>query len=369
MHQLASRLTDRFEVVVSTSMAPGAKAIEDMDGVKVFRYRYAPSALQTLVYGGGLVANIKARPWKMLLLPSYLIAWMWQVWGFRRRHGADIIHAHWLVPGALVAALTHGNVPYCITAHGTDVLGLRGFCWQRLRRLIAKDANAITAVGARVRDTLLAEGIQSVKILPMGVDLARTFHADAHIPRSSRVIYVGRLIDSKRPDHALLAFSKALQIVPELTLDVVGDGPARVGFERIAAQLGIQSKIRFHGRRGSTEIATMLRAAAALICPSGSDAAPEGLGLVAIEALGCGCPVASAPNIALQVALPATAPINFAANDSIDALSIALLAALQRPPSLTHTKPEWHKQIMRDFDWENIAHRYGDILEGLERSK
>jgi tRNA A37 threonylcarbamoyladenosine synthetase subunit TsaC/SUA5/YrdC len=37
VHQLASRLTNRFDVVVSTSRAPGTKPSEIMDGVQVYR--------------------------------------------------------------------------------------------------------------------------------------------------------------------------------------------------------------------------------------------------------------------------------------------------------------------------------------------
>ena len=45
VHELAKRQTDRFDVTVLTSSAPGAATHEHNDGVEVVRYRYAPRPL------------------------------------------------------------------------------------------------------------------------------------------------------------------------------------------------------------------------------------------------------------------------------------------------------------------------------------
>lgn len=369
VHDLASRLTDRFDVVVSTSRAPGAKSTEIMDSVRVVRYHYAPAGWESLVYGGGLSANLKAAPWKLLLLPSYLLAWTWQAWQLRRELGADVVHAHWFFPGALIAAISCGKTPYCITAHGTDVLGLKGSLWKCIRRFAAEPARTITAVGTRVQDQLETEGISNVRLLPMGVDLLHTFHPDFQLARSMRALYVGRLTSSKRPSVAVLAFSKALQNIPELMLDVVGDGPELGALQQLAEKLGIQSKLHFHGRKDQKKIAAMFRSAAVLICPSGGDDAPEGLGLVAVEALGCDCPVASAPNLALQAAIPQAAPIHYATDSGAGALSKAMLRALRDPGRTTGSTSQWRKGLFETFSWEHVAREYGDILEELAKSK
>lgn len=365
VHQLASRLTTRFDVVVSTSHAPGAKVIETMDGVLVLRYRYAPAGWESLVYGGGLVANLKEAPWKLLLVPSYLVAWAWQISQLKRRQRFDAIHAHWFIPAALVATFVKGSTPICVTAHGTDVLGLTGRPWRQLRRFIATRSTAITAVGKPVQDVLGSEGVTGVSLRPMGVDLSGTFVPPAQPRRSSRVLFVGRLVSSKRPEVALLALAEALKAAPQLGMDIIGDGPQRGHLEQLSEDLGIRSQVVFHGRRNQAEIASLFQQAAALICPSGGHAAPEGLGLVAVEALGCGCPVVSAPNAALQAAIPDTAPIHYAANDCPESICQVLLSVLQAPAPDATLATEWRKQLLETFDWPSISDSYGSLIEKL----
>ena len=68
VHELSSRLTDRFEVRVITPHHQGAATSEERDDVDVSRYCYAPEKLQTLVYDGGMVTNLRRQPLKWLML-------------------------------------------------------------------------------------------------------------------------------------------------------------------------------------------------------------------------------------------------------------------------------------------------------------
>ena len=372
VHQLALRLTDRFDVVVMTSRAPGARPLEVMDGVQVHRYAYAPSPWETLVHGGGLMGNLRATPWKLLLLPTYLTCWIWQVAMLRRKYRFDVVHAHWFVPGAIVAALAMRGTPMCVTAHGTDVLGLKDGLWRWLRQFIAIRSAAITVVGKRLQDALESEGIAPTMLLPMGVDLSGLFvpMTRKHGAPSSRLLFVGRLVEAKRPDVVMRVFAKALEVHANLDLDMVGDGPERCRLEALADELGIRSHVTFHGRKNQAEIAVMYRLAMALIIASGGDDAPEGLGLVAIEALGSGCPVVSAPNVALQAVLPEAAPIRYASDSSSDALTEALLGRLAEPDcNVSDTESPWRDQLVQQFGWEAVAEEYGRLLESLIVSK
>ena len=366
VHQLASRLTGRFDVAVSTSRAPGAVGHETIGDVEVFRYAYAPAPLETLVHGGGLVGNLRAQPWKLLLLPGFLLGWILQLRALHRRFHFDAVHAHWFIPGAIVAACAIPGVPLCVTAHGTDVLRLRGGAWTWLRRRVAARARVVTAVGTALRDALQAEGIAPVEILPMGVDLSGTFVPGARRGPGTRLLFVGRLVAAKRPEVALHAFRDILRTRPEMRLDVVGDGPERVRLERLASELGIGEAVSFHGRQGHAALACMYREAAGLLVPSGSPDAPEGLGLAAIEALGCGCPVVSVPNSSLQSLLPEGTPIRYARDASAGAIAAATLAMLDEAGARPFDpRGPWRETLAGRFGWNAVAARYGDLLASL----
>ena len=129
VHELSRRLTDQFDVRVVGPHAPGALRHENMDGVEIRRFRYAPVRLQTLVNDGGIVTNLKRQPWKWLLVPSFILGLFWSTWREIRRWRPDVVHAHWLIPQglvmALLSALSSRTPPYVVTSHGADLFALR----------------------------------------------------------------------------------------------------------------------------------------------------------------------------------------------------------------------------------------------------
>ena len=94
VHELARRLTDRFQVIVLGPHAPGAKTHEVLDDVEVIRYRYAPERLETLVNDGGIVTNLRLARWKLLLVPGFVLTQAWRAWRLIRTRNIDVIHAH-----------------------------------------------------------------------------------------------------------------------------------------------------------------------------------------------------------------------------------------------------------------------------------
>ena len=150
VHELSRRLTDQFDIRVVGPHAPGALRRETMDDVEIRRFRYAPVRLQTLVNDGGIVTNLKRRPWKWLLVPSFILGLFWSTWREIRRWRPDVVHAHWLIPQGLVMALlsvlSSRTPPYVVTSHGADLFALRAWPLPALKRFVARRAAALTVV-------------------------------------------------------------------------------------------------------------------------------------------------------------------------------------------------------------------------------
>src|SRR5689334_22002135 len=148
VHELAKRLTDAFDVRVLCPHAPGAPREEEMDGVHVRRFRYAPAALETLVNDGGITTNLRRHRWKWTLVPGFLLALMVSSVRELRRARANVIHAHWLLPQGLIAALlvalSRAAPPFIVTSHGADLFGLRSKPLQAMKRLVARRAASVT---------------------------------------------------------------------------------------------------------------------------------------------------------------------------------------------------------------------------------
>jgi glycosyltransferase involved in cell wall biosynthesis len=116
--------------------------------------------------------------------------------------------------------------------------------------------------------------------MPVATEL---FSPDGATPRRN-LLFVGRLNAQKGVEHLLQAVAA---MKTRADLDVVGDGPNREALERLAGELSIGDRVRWHGQLPQPELATMYRRAAAVVVPS----IDEGLGLVAVEALLCEAPV------------------------------------------------------------------------------
>ena len=58
---------------------------------------------------------------------------------------------------------------------------------------------------------------------------------------------ITRLVAVKRVDHAIRAWQKVVQSLPEAKLDIYGDGPERDQLQGLIGSLGLQNKVTLHG--------------------------------------------------------------------------------------------------------------------------
>jgi glycosyltransferase involved in cell wall biosynthesis len=180
-------------------------------------------------------------------------------------------------------------------AHRFSVPGTAAVTWGLLRKFHAPSA-AILAATPGLKAELESRGFGNVRLWPRGVDsnLFRPRHGDLGLPRPI-FLTVGRVATEKN----LPAF---LSLDLPGTKVVVGDGPSRDELQRRfpdAVFLGAQ-----HGER----LAETYAAADVFVFPSLTDT----FGLVLLEALASGVPVA---------AFPASAPRDVIGDSGVGALN------------------------------------------------
>lgn len=369
VHELAKRMVATFRVIVLTPSSPGAASRECMDGVEVIRYRYAPQSMETLVYGGGITSHLRRSPWKCLLLPTFLMAQIFTLIRATVAHRPSIIHAHWAIPqgalATLVRVLGRQRIPLLVTAHGSDVFGLRGGFFRAIRAWVGRHIDTWTVVGDLLADKLVEEGAartrESVAVMPMGVDLSSTFARSDHRRDTDMILFVGRLVPGKGVDVLLDAMVQVAVAVPTARLEIAGDGPLRISLESRAIELGISSHIKFHGALGNHLLPELYRVAAVTAAPFTS---VQGFGLTIVEALGCGCPVVttslgSAREMARDVSL-----IQFVEPGDSSGLAQSLICALRDPPNEVRTEASV-AYVRERYDWNTVALSYVRLYERL----
>ncbi|MDQ6770402.1 MAG: glycosyltransferase [Gemmatimonadota bacterium] len=264
----------------------GLPASEEIEGVSIDRFRYAPRRYEKLAYTGNMVSDVATSWSAKFALVGFLGADFLQAVRARRNFEPEIVHAHWWFPngvvGTWVAGLAH--IPLVTTLHGTDVRLARTVGVAKpLFGHVLKHSAAVTTVSHWLKDETerLVSGVHPT-VAPMPVATNLFVPSDSH--DGQRLLFVGRLTPQKGVEHLLRAFAG---MKTHASLDIVGDGPSRAGLEQLAGELGIAARIRWHGRVAQHDLPRFYQRAAALVVPS----VEEGLGLVAVEALLCETPV------------------------------------------------------------------------------
>jgi hypothetical protein len=115
--------------------------------------------------------------------------------------------------------------------------------------------------------------------------------------RSTRptVVLVSRLVPHKRVDLLLGHVATVAARLPGLRVEIVGDGPDRPRLQNLAADLGLQSTVRFHGRVSDDERDRLL--SQAWLTTSTSTAEGWGCSVIEAAAWGVPCLALQAPGI------------------------------------------------------------------------
>jgi poly(glycerol-phosphate) alpha-glucosyltransferase len=99
-----------------------------------------------------------------------------------------------------------------------------------------------------------------------------------------RAIMITRLVSVKRVDHAILAWQKVVQSLPEAKLDIYGDGPEKDQLQELIGSLGLEDKVTLHGYLENAR--EQARTAICHILTSSY----EGQAIAIAEAMALGCP-------------------------------------------------------------------------------
>lgn len=377
VYELCHQLIDRFAITVIAPHAPGSATRENLHGIDVVRFRYAPERWEKLAYAGGIPTRLRRMPWLSLLVPGFMLAMLFAGYRQLRSGKPQAVHAHWLIPGGLVGALltrvSRNRPRLLITAHGGDIYGLRGRLATLMKRWVLTRADQVTVVSAALADAAAALGCppQRISVLPMGTDLTTTFvpqkpeePAGTRVLRS--VVYAGRLVDKKGIDTLLQASAIVLEKLPGLRLTIAGHGPALEQLRALSRELGIERQVEFTGPYRIADLPRLYADAELAVFPfrmaQGGD--QDGFGLALVEAMGCGVPVVGSDIAPLDDLLIDGVTGLRATADDANAFAAAIIASLDDPPGALDRARAARSNVLRRYDWPVIAARYAELLLG-----
>jgi glycosyltransferase involved in cell wall biosynthesis len=267
---------------------------EAVNGVPVWRFRYASDARETLAYQGDLGKVQIAGRRSLFAHSRFMCAFRREAMAVTARESPRTIHAHWWIPAGLIARSLRFSGNLIVTLHGTDLRLLRDRRWLRpLARRVFARASVVTVVsswlGSALRE-MLPETAAKLEVVPMPLNDDVFFH-DASLSLARDVpllVSVTRFTEQKR-NHVLL---RALALLRErgiaFNARLIGEGPLRPEIIRQIGSFGLEDRVTLMNPVSQTELAAQYREADLVVLP----AVDEGFGMALVEAQLCGTAVA-----------------------------------------------------------------------------
>jgi len=374
VYDLSLRLKDKFHIIILAPHCVKSKTKEELDGLEVVRYRYAPERFESLAYEGGITAKLKTNKFNWFLLPFFFLGQWIAIVRIIKKHPVKVIHAHWLIPQgilALMARLISKNKPKILcTSHGGDLYSLNDPISKVIKRYVIRNVDALTVVSTAMQQEIkkLVQQTSLPEVAPMGTNLKRLFTPDDTVQRNPNLLlFVGRLVEKKGLKYLLRALPEVIKKYPNIILNIVGTGPEQKSLKQQITRLNLDNYVRFLGRLSHEELVGQYRQAYISVFPfiEADNGDKEGLGLVMIEAMGCGCPVIASDIPAVRDVIFDGKTGGFVEAGNSKELQEKIIMWLGREDICQTISAKALQVVRRKFDWKSVSTQYETILQTL----
>jgi glycosyltransferase involved in cell wall biosynthesis len=287
--------------------------------------------------------------------------------------GYDVIHAHWVLPNGLPAALVAAwhRVPLVVSLHGSDVfLAERAFPLALTAATVFRSAGAITACSGELRERAIRLGAPTdrSRVIPYGVDAASftsdpadcaVVRAELGLPTDGPLVAaLGRLVYKKGFGTLIEAFARLVRAHPNARLAIAGYGELRDELEQQARAAGVP--VTFVGQLDRRMAARFIAAADVYVVPSVRDQAGnvDGLPNALLEGMSAGRPivasrVAGIPDVIDDgqhgVLVPPGDPA---------ALAVAIGHLLAAPDVAARLGSRARRRVLHELTWEAACEQF-----------
>ena len=357
-----------YEVDVICMRRAGEPQEENLDGIRIHRLPLEHER------GVGLSAIVREYVGFTVLAARRLT-------GLARRRRYRVVHVHnppdFLMLAALPAKLLFGaRLVFDVHDLAPDMFaerfgaGTLGRIANRVltgtERLALRLADEVITVHEPYARELRSRGARNVTVVMNSVDPDVLPSAAGEVKGSGfRVVYHGTVTPWYGVDLLLDAAGAIVSEVPELAVEIYGEGDAIPGLRERADEVGLDGRVRFHDRwLAQTEVLSLVRGASAGVIPN----RPTHLNRYALsskllEYVELGIPVAVAGLPTLREHFADDEVLFFEPGDA-DALAGALLA-IARDPEAARARVDAARRRACAYAWDANATRYVRLVDDL----
>jgi glycosyltransferase involved in cell wall biosynthesis len=283
-----------------------------------------------------------------------------------------LVHAIFSGRCGLIAALSAHRlgVPYAVHLAGGELaaveqIGYGAFLrwhWRVLERWILRGASAVSAASVPMIGAAGKLGVVARRV-PLGVDLLQ-WPVAVPAPRAgteARLVHLASLNLVKDQTTLLHAFAQLARGGTNFTVDMIGEDTLNGKVQRLAAELGLAARIRFHGALRYAEARAIVERAHLHVMSSRHEAGP----LALLEAAVSGVPsVGTAVGHFVEWASEAALAVPVADADALAAAVQSLLDDEPRRLRLADAAQRMALAIDADRTARLFLDMYGELAPG-----
>jgi glycosyltransferase involved in cell wall biosynthesis len=262
--------------------------------------------------------------------------------------------------------------PSVVSFHGADVLvDMEKPAYRQATKQMLAAATRVFVRSASLQRAVIELGCEENKIdiVRTGIPLEEFPFREREFPANGewRFLHASRLVQKKGLATTLHAFTQFLGHYPRATLTIAGAGPMREELQELTRKLKINDRVALPGFLASDKLREIYYASHIFLHPSetGSDGNQEGIPNAMLEAMATGLPVFATDHGGIPEAIANGVSGILVPERDYEALSQALLKAVQDRDLLARLARNGANAVAQKFDQQNQIRRLEEIYLGM----
>jgi len=372
VYHLSAALVELGHRITVITRDGGGKALEQQGvNIREVKWLYAPMAF-TKSYGKYALSDLKKLhsqdPVDVVHLHCPMISWTESQFKECKQNVAPIVsslHGSWLGErDGLRTAAEQKEAAVWANPNDLAILLTAGH-YAKYERAAVNGSDVCVANSHATKEDFLERysppADWNCQVIHWGVD-TEMFHpsGEAKDTETNQILAVGRLAARKGYGSLLRAFAQVNQKNPETKLLIVGRGSLKKRLVKQAKRLGISSSVRIDSGMPFDKLAEEFRNADLVVYPSYY----EGQGLIPLEAMASGTPVATVNHGPLPEMVDDSVGALFTMADT-DSMSSAILSLLDNPEGLVTRGTTGRERVLKNFTFGQNAEDFSQIYSQL----
>ena len=372
VYHLSAALVELGHRITVITRDGGGKALEQQGvNIREVKWLYAPMAF-TKSYGKYALSDLKKLhsqdPVDVVHLHCPMISWTESQFKECKQNVAPIVsslHGSWLGErDGLRTAAEQKEAAVWANPNDLAILLTAGH-YSKYERAAVNGSDVCVANSHATKEDFLERysppADWNCQVIHWGVD-TEMFHpsGEAKNTETNQILAVGRLAARKGYGSLLRAFAQVNQKNPETKLLIVGRGSLKKRLVKQAKRLGISSSVRIDSGMPFDKLAEEFRNADLVVYPSYY----EGQGLIPLEAMASGTPVATVNHGPLPEMVDDSVGALFTMADT-DSMSSAILSLLDNPEGLVTRGTTGRERVLKNFTFGQNAEDFSQIYAQL----